>query len=171
LRKNQFLNVATSYESLVYRQPPNGLESGDIFGRDSVRFRSINDDLLDERLWRSDKEALIAKAGLDILRQPIDEHLAELERRLEMRLAEVNQRIAASENPHFKLKENGRRTREYHSDDEETNHPFFDQLPPTDINSVLRFAGRQCRFMDAFTYIDCPSLRQHVQKALNRGEN
>jgi hypothetical protein len=36
--------------------------------------------------------------------------------------------------------------------EEETNHPFFDQLPQTDINSVLRFADRQCRFMDAFTH-------------------
>jgi TnpA family transposase len=70
------------------------VEGGDIFCRDSVRFRSINDDLIDEELWRTSKEELIAKAGLDILCQPIGKHLAELKERLETRLSEVNRRIA-----------------------------------------------------------------------------
>jgi hypothetical protein len=87
-----------------------------------------------------------------ILRRSIREHLAELKEQLEARLAEVNRRIAAGGNTYFKLKGNGRWTLEYPSDEEETNHPFFDQLPQTDINSVLRFADRQCRFMDAFTH-------------------
>ena len=144
--------LADRYEILLYRQLRNGLESGDIFCRDSVRFRSLNDDLLDQELWRNNKEALIAKAGSDILRRPIGEHLAELKERLEARLSEVNRRIAAGENTYFKLKDNGRWTLEYPGDEEETNHPFFDQLPQTDINSVLHFADRQCRFMDAFTH-------------------
>ena len=144
--------LADRYEVLAYRQLRNGLESGDIFCRDSVRVRSINDDLVDQKLWRNNKEALIVKAGLEILHQPIGQHLAELKERLETRLAEVNRRIAAGENAHFKLKGNGRWTLEYPGDEEETNHPFFDQLPHTDINSVLRFADRQCRFMGAFTH-------------------
>jgi hypothetical protein len=135
--------LADRYEFLLYRQLRNGLEGGDIFCRDSVRFRSINDDLIDEELWRTSKEELIAKAGLNILCQPIGRHLAELKERLETRLSEVNRRIATGANTHFKLKGNGRWTLEYPGDDEETNHPFFDQLPQTDINSVLRFADRQ----------------------------
>jgi TnpA family transposase len=144
--------LADRYEFLLYRQLRNGVEAGDIFCHDSVRFRSIKDDLLDEALWRGHKDRLIAEAGLDILRQPIETHLAELKDQLETRLAEVNRRIAAGENTHFKLKGGGRWTLEYPSDGEETNHPFFDQLPQTDINSVLRFADRQCRFMNAFTH-------------------
>jgi hypothetical protein len=75
-----------------------------------------------------------------------------LKERLEAQLSEVNRRIAAGENTYFKLKENRRWTLEYQGDEEETNHPFFDQLPPTDINSVLCFANRQCGFMDALTH-------------------
>jgi TnpA family transposase len=144
--------LADRYEFLLYRQLRNGVEAGDIFCRDSVRFRSIKDDLLDEALWRDHKDRLIAEAGLDILRQPIEKHLAVLKEQLERRFAEVNRRIATGENTHFKLKGGGRWTLEYPGDDEETNHYFFDQLPQTDINSVLRFADRQCRFMDAFTH-------------------
>ena len=36
------------YEFLVYRLLRNGLESGDVFCRESVRFRSFEDDLLDD---------------------------------------------------------------------------------------------------------------------------
>ena len=143
------------YEFLLYRHLRNGVEAGDIFCRDSVRFRSMKDDLIDDEQWRN-KDKLIAEAGLDILRQPIEKHLAELKEQLETRIAEVNRRIATGENEHFKLKGNGRWTLEYPGDGEAANHPFFDQLPQTDINSVLHFADRQCRFMDAFTHRPWP---------------
>ena len=140
------------YEFLLYRQLKHGVDAGDIFCRDSVRFRSINDDLIDEALWREQKDRLIAEARLNILQQPIEAHLAELKEQLETRIADVNRRIATGENAHFKLKGNGRWTLEYPSDGEPVNHSFFEQLPQTDLNSVLRFADRQCRFMDAFTH-------------------
>jgi TnpA family transposase len=140
------------YEFLLYRQLKHGVEAGDIFCRDSIRYRSIKDDLIDEALWRDDKDRLIAEAGLAILEQPIEKHLAELKEQLETRFIKVNRRVASGENKHFKLKGAGRWTLEYPRDDEEMNHSFFDQLPHTDINSVLDFAHRQCRFMDAFTH-------------------
>ena len=113
----------------------------------------MKDDLLSDDLW-SNKDKLIAEAGLDILQQPIETHLKDLEEQLETRIAEVNRRIATGENRHFKLKPGGIRwTLEYPSDSEAVNHPRFDQLPQTDIGSVLRFADRECRFMDAFTHM------------------
>ena len=54
------------YEFFVYRQLRQGLEAGDVFCRDSVRFRSFEDDLVDERQWQ-DKEKLIAETGLSLL--------------------------------------------------------------------------------------------------------
>ena len=74
----------------------NGLEAGTVFCRDSVRFRSFEDDLIDDHRWK-DKENLIADMGLPLLKQPIREHLAELETQLEDRLIQVNQRIASGE--------------------------------------------------------------------------
>lgn len=68
------------YEFLVYHLLRNGLEAGDVFCRDSVRFRSFEDDLLDDNRWKA-KEKLIAHTGLPLLKQPIREHLAELETR------------------------------------------------------------------------------------------
>ena len=97
------------YEFLLYRHLHHGMEAGDIFCRDSVRFRSMEDDLIDHKQWRN-KDKLIAEAGLDILRQPVEKHLAELKDQLETRIAEVNRRIATGENEHFKPNGNGRWT-------------------------------------------------------------
>lgn len=140
------------YEFLLYRELCHGMEAGDIFCRDSIRFRSLEDDLIDHKQWRN-KDKLIAEAGLDILQQPIEKHLEELKDQLETRIAEVNRRIAAGENKHFKPNGNGRWTLEYPGDNEAANHSFFDQLPQADISSVLHFANRQCRFMNAFTHV------------------
>jgi TnpA family transposase len=147
--------LADRYEFLLYKHLRHGLGAGVIFCRDSVRFRSMEDDLLDDKQWRN-KDTLIAEAGLDSLQQPVEKHLAELKEQLETRIAEVNRRIATGENEHFKIKSNGRHARwtlEHPGDSEAANHPFFDQLPQADISSVLHFANRQCRFMDAFTHV------------------
>lgn len=95
------------YEFLVYRLLRNGLEAGDIFCCDSVRFRSFEDDLLDDQQWQQ-KEKLIAEFSPIILNQPIRDHLAKLELQLEDRIAEVNRRIISGENEHLKIKKTWR---------------------------------------------------------------
>src|SRR5699024_5550904 len=65
----------------------------------SIRFRSFEDDLIDDEKWQQ-KDKLLADAGLTTFHQPIHEHLAELRQQLERRLTEVNQRIASGENEH-----------------------------------------------------------------------
>ena len=95
------------YEFLVYRLLRDRLEAGDLFCRDSLRFRSFEDDLLDDQQWQ-EKDRLLAETGLPILMQPIQEHLADLEQQLEDRLAVVNQRIATGENTHVQITRRGR---------------------------------------------------------------
>jgi hypothetical protein len=75
------------YEFLVYRLLRDRLEAGDIFCRESLRFRSFEDDLLDDRQWQ-EKERLLAETGLPSLMQPIAEHLAALEQQVEERLVD-----------------------------------------------------------------------------------
>ena len=143
------------YEFLAYRLLRNGLEAGDIFCRDSVRFRSFEDDLLDDQRWQ-EKEKLIADTGLAILKQPIQDHLATLEQRLEDRLTRVNQRIASGENESFQIKRRGpqvRWTLQYPRGSEPVNQPFFDVLKQVDIGGVLHFVNRRCRFMEAFDHV------------------
>jgi TnpA family transposase len=143
------------YEFLVYRLLRNGLESGDVFCRESVCFRSFEDDLLDDQRWQQ-KDQLVLDTGLSLLRQPIQEHLTALEYRLETRLAEVNQRIASGANTSVQLNSRnpqGRWTLQYPQSDEPANHPFFDALRQVDISQVLAFVHQQCHFLAAFEHV------------------
>lgn len=65
-------------EVLIYRLLRDRLEAGDLFCRDSLRFRSFEDDLLDAQQWQ-EKDRLLAETGRPILMPPIQEHLADLE--------------------------------------------------------------------------------------------
>ena len=161
-RKRQLL--PNRYEFLVYRHLRNSLEAGDIFCRDSVRFRSFEDDLLDKQRWQK-KEELITTIGLTTLNQPIREHLAILEQTLENRIAEVNQRIAKGLNEHFQIKKHGQNVRwtlKYPSNDEPVNHPFFNAVKQVEISDALYFVNQQCRFMDVFEHV---LLRYNKQSA------
>jgi TnpA family transposase len=147
--------TADRYEFLVYRLLRQRLEAGDIFCCDSVRFRSFEDDLIDDQRWQQ-KTALIESTGLGILQQPIREHLAALEQQLESRIARVNQRIESGENAHFKIKRRGSRVRwslQYPPGSEPVNHPFYDALKQIDIASVLHFTHECCQFMDTFEHV------------------
>jgi len=160
------------YEFLIYRLLRQGLEAGDLFCRDSVRFRSFEDDLLDDQHWQA-KEALMADTGLSILLQPIEEHLATLKQVLEERLVAVNQRIASGENEHFQIKRRGQRTHwtlQYPRSVETVNHPFYDGLRHVDISSLLHFVNQQCRFMDAFDHVLGRYARQTVDDIAIRAD-
>jgi TnpA family transposase len=147
--------VPDRYEFLVCRLLRERLEAGDIFCRDSVRFRSFKDDLIDDHRWRK-KDKLFDSTGLLIFKLPIEEHLASLEQELEEKIAKVNQRIAAGENEYIKIKKQGNNVRwslKYPGGKEDTNHPFFDALKQANIGSVLDFVNRHCQFMDAFDHV------------------
>ena len=59
--------IPDRYEFFICRLLRDRLEAGDIYCRDSVRFRSFEDDLMDEKIWRNNKEELIERVGLPIL--------------------------------------------------------------------------------------------------------
>ena len=78
------------YEFLLYRHLHNGLEAGDIFCRDSMRFRSMEDDLVDHKQWQN-KERMIAEAGLRYPPAACSRSTSpNLKEQLETRIAEVN---------------------------------------------------------------------------------
>ncbi len=148
--------ISDRYEFLVYRQLKQGLEAVDISCRDSIRFRSFEDDLVDGKSWRRDKERLITETGSPILKTPIREHLAELKRELENTITEVNRRIESGENKHFRIKRHGRNIRwtlQGLPASEPVNQPLFKTLGQTDIGDVLRFVHQECGFLDAFDHV------------------
>jgi hypothetical protein len=145
------------YEFLVYRLVRHGLEAGHLFCRDSVSFRSLEDDLIDDERWK-DKANLLATAGLSHLNVPIQDHLAALEEQLEGRLKAVNSRILSGQNEAitFKTKKRGPKKRWSLAQPrahETINHPFYDSLPHVDLSAVLHFANQRCGYLAAFKHV------------------
>ena len=148
--------VPDRYEFQIYRQLRDRLEAGDVFCRDSIRFRSFEDDLIDSITWESQKDDLIQRSGLPVLELPIEEHLATLEIELETLIDGVNQRISSGENTHIKI--GSKRSSSdwrlpYQTDDESTNHSIYEDLSQIDIAQVLSFANQQCDFTKAFEHV------------------
>lgn len=157
------------HEFLLYRQLRQGIEAGDIFCRDSVRFRSFEDDLIDDQSWQH-KKHLIAQTGLTMLEQPIEAHLESLKGELEYRLAEVNARIASGQNEYIQIKPGpSRRVRsenrsaagtgpkrwslKYPAGREPINHSFFNALDQVQIADVLHFVDQHCAFLQSFEHV------------------
>ncbi len=146
---------ADRYEFWVYRLVRQALEAGDLSCRQSVRFRSFEDELLSDDAWQH-KEALIARLGLPVLTQPIAAQLADLEHQLEERLQAVNQRLASGENTHVRITQRGsavRWTLAHPRAAPAVNHALFDALPPRDIASIVHFVDRRCPFLHHFDHL------------------
>jgi len=147
--------IPDRYEFLIYRLLRNGLESGDISCRDSIHFRSLEDDLIDDLRWQ-EKQKLMVDNNLTILTCPIEEHLILLEQTLEERIVEVNRRISAGENEHFQIKKRGNKVHWnllYPQGIDLINSPFFDDLKQVNIGELLHFVDRHCNFIKAFDHV------------------
>jgi TnpA family transposase len=145
--------IRDRYEFLVYRLLRDGLEAGDLHCRDSARFRSFDDDLVDEATFDRRAE-LLPRHGLEVAARPIREQLEELRTLLEERFESVNRRILAGENAFVRVQE-GRTVweRAVRSEEPLPNEPFFDMVERVDIDTLLLFVDRRNGFMEAFEHV------------------
>jgi TnpA family transposase len=134
---------------MVYRQLRDGLEAGDLHCRDSARFRSFDDDLVDDATFDR-RAALLPRHGLEVAARPIREQLEELRDLIEERFASVNRRILAGENTFVRIQD-GRTVwkRAVRSEELPPNEPFFDMVERVDVDTLLLFVDRRNGFMEA----------------------
>lgn len=167
------------YEFLVYRLLRNALESGDLYVNHSNEFRQFEDDLINDARW-SHKDAVLAEIGQPILLAPITETLATLRAKLEDRLVDVNQRVAASINAHIKVVGQGEKKRWsliYPTAPETGNGPFYSQLPGIGVADLLRFVNGETQFLANFTHVlnrgvkHAPDLREILACVVAFGTN
>ncbi|WDA67577.1 Tn3 family transposase (plasmid) [Lactococcus lactis] len=146
------------YEFLVYQLLWTGLESGDIYCYDSIRFRSFEEYLIGDEEW-GQKDFLIELAGLSIFNQPIEEHLATLKNVLEARIESVNQHISSGENQAIKLKK-GRDSGtkwllpvDTSENTDDGTYSIFDEIPSIEITQILQYVNKKCGFLDNFVHV------------------
>lgn len=145
------------YEFMTYLQLKKGLESGDVFVKDSVNYRSLNDELIPEAIWKKGKEKILKKSMKPLLRKPIADILSELKQKLDNKYAEVNNRITSKQNQHIKIdvSKNKRITWSlpYKCQEDTVNNPFYEKLPLSNISDVIRFVETKVDFLKSFSHI------------------
>jgi hypothetical protein len=143
------------YEFMIYRLLKVKLESGEVFVKESINFKSFEEDLIDNEKWKN-KEQLIKSIGLQYLHEPIDTILASFEETLEKSLHTVNSRIKEGQNPYIKITEKGGKTKwtlPYTKSEEPVNNPIYDRLRQISISDLLHFVDEKCGYMAAFTHV------------------
>lgn len=143
------------YEFMIYRFLKIKLESGEVFVKESINFKSFEEDLIDNEKWKN-KDQLIKSLGLSYLHEPIDTILASFEETLEKSLHTVNSRIKEGQNPHIKITEKGGKTKwtlPYTKSEELVNNPIYDRLRQVAISDLLHFVDEKCGYMAAFTHV------------------
>lgn len=145
--------IRDRYEFMVYRQLRDGLEAGDLHCRDSARFRSFDDDLIDDATFDRRSE-LLPRYGLEAATRSIREQLEELRDLVETRFESVNRRILAGENAFVRVQD-GRPVweRATHGDEPLPSEPFFDMVERLDIDTLLLFVDRRTDFMESFEHV------------------
>jgi TnpA family transposase len=145
--------VRDRYEYLVYRLLREGLEAGDLHCRDSARFRSFDDDLVDEETFAR-RADLLPRHGLEAAGRPIREQLEELRTLIDERFESVNRRILAGENALVRVQD-GRTIweRAVRTEEPFPNEPFFDMVERVDIDTLLLFVDRRNGFMTSFEHV------------------
>jgi TnpA family transposase len=145
--------IRDRYEFMVYRQLRDGLEAGDLHCRHSARFRSFDDDLVDDETFERRAE-LFPRHGLENAARPLREQLEELRDLVEERFESVNRRILAGENRFVRVQD-GKTIweRAVRSEEPVPGEPFFDMVERLDIDTLLLFVDRRTGFMEAFEHV------------------
>jgi TnpA family transposase len=145
--------VRNRYEFLIYRLLRDRLQAGDISCNDSVSFRNLDDDLVDDNTFQH-RHAIFTQHGLEVANRPIREQLDELGARLNERFDAVNRQILDGKNAFVRLRD-GRIEwkRAVRSQEPLPHEPFFDCLERIDIDTLLLAVDRRCGFMEAFEHV------------------
>lgn len=156
--------IRDRYEFLVYRQLRDRLEAGDLFCPDSVRYRSFDDDLVDDATLEK-KATLLPQLGLVEAVSSIKEQLTALQDTLNTRLEEVNDRIRAGENRFVQFRRGQAVWARGHDAQEPLRHePFFDAVERIDIDQLLLFVDRRTDFLSAFEHVMGRYQREKADK-------
>jgi TnpA family transposase/CheY-like chemotaxis protein len=145
--------IRDRYEFLIYRQLRDRLEAGDLYCPDSARYRSFEDDLVDDATF-AQKATLLPQVGLTEALSPIKDQLAVLREALNTRFESVNQRIQAGENSFVQVRQ-GQTIWERGRDAQEPlrHELFFDAVERIDIDQLLLFVDRRTDFLAAFEHV------------------
>ena len=158
------------YEFSVYLKLKEALDAGEVFVKDSINYRCLEDELIQKDIWRHDKDKLLKKINSKLLLMNIDDILKKLKDDLNDAYRKVNRNILNGKNKHIKIVSENKKTGNvtwklpYKKEDDGINNPFYEHIPTRDISNILHYVSERVDFMKHFIHI----LPRYSKTELNK---
>jgi len=147
------------FEFSVFLKLKEALEAGEVYIKDSINYRCLEDELISKEIWNKDKNKLLKKLDNKLLLMNIDDILEKLKEDLCKAYNQVNSNILNGNNKHLKVGGKNRKTGNlswklpYKKEDDGVNNPFYDKIPIKNVNDVLHYVAERINFMKYFSHI------------------
>lgn len=151
---NETINISC-YEYYLYQQLEKYLSARSIFIEDSIKYRSLESELIKD--WTHNKPKLLKQLKREKLNQSTSDFIRDIVEPLDEKIILVNEAIQSGENADVNIKneKNGdiTWTLPYDKTLSDLNNPFYNELPLVSISRVLRYVDGTTNFMNKFTHI------------------
>lgn len=147
-----------AYEFMLYTHIVKHLSKGTVTIKDSLSYKSLDDELLEKEYWNNYKDSIIQSIKSQLISINMEQILSNLELLLNKRYHEVNQRINSGTNNKIKVKYNKQGDvihwkLPYKKSDDSINNPFYDSMDIATISQIIKFTNDHTGFMKKFTHI------------------
>lgn len=144
------------YEMYLYHTLRNAIESGDIYLSDSIKFKSLEGDLIEIGHWAKHQDKIIQQINLAKLSMSMEDLLKYWQTKIDGLYKKVNQAIAQQENPGVKIlgtKPDGSVKWQLVTANTSVdyNHHLYGQFAPIEITQLMHWVNGQTNFLDTFT--------------------
>ena len=161
--ENDKRRIANRHEMYLYKLLNTALHNGDLYVKNSLEFRSFDDYLVNDAIWRQ-RNKYLHEAGLGWMMQSSGDYLATLKDTLSEKIASVGQRIAAGKNTYIKRKPNSDTllwSRAVTPKDHTLTERFFAHFDRKTIVNVVRKVNEETGFLEHFK----PTSNRHKKSA------
>ncbi len=143
------------YKVLLFQHLAHAIKSGSINLEHSIKFRPLDGYMISAELWRSQRDELLAQAGMTAFSDPV-EVLKALEAALAKQFATTNRNIETGANTHVKRMPSGHLSLKTPKQDDlssETVSRFFPQRHIVPLTEVLSTINHVSGFADSLTHL------------------
>jgi TnpA family transposase len=146
------------YEFMIYMCIQKGIQNGVVTIKDSLSYKSLNDELISNADWLTDKEQMMLDSENHLISLDIEQILNNFKMLLNNRYGEINQNIESGINNKIKIKYNKKGeilhwTLPYKKRDDSVNNEFFDTLNIANIGQIIKFTNHHTNFLKYFTHL------------------
>lgn len=146
------------YEFMLYMCIEKGIKNGIVTIKDSLSYKSLNDELIANEDWLIGKEQMMRASENHLISLGIERILDSFKVLLNNCYKETNQNIISGINDKIKIKYNKKDeilhwTLPYKKRDDSVNNEFFDNLNVANIGQIIKFTNHHTNFLKHFTHL------------------